>query len=121
MSTVHGTDEWTAQESDALAATEYEESITGRPYELQGAQRGLLGDLVHDKLGLASAIFLVVLERLVSIAGAPPDLVRPPRGCPFRARCERATDQCVEEMPPLVAKEGGRHVACWHALDTVAV
>ena len=63
----------------------------------------------------------VVLERLVSIAGAPPDLVRPPRGCPFRARCERATDQCVEEMPPLVAKEGGRHVACWHALDTVAV
>ncbi|HET9602615.1 MAG TPA: ABC transporter permease [Acidimicrobiales bacterium] len=68
MSTVHGTDEWTAQESDALAATEYEESITGRPYELQGAQRGLLGDLVHDKLGLASAIFLVVLATSALLA-----------------------------------------------------
>jgi peptide/nickel transport system permease protein len=62
VTTLHGTDEHTAQEYDEAAATEYEESITGRPFELQGAQRGLLGDLVHDKLGLASAIFLVVLS-----------------------------------------------------------
>jgi oligopeptide/dipeptide ABC transporter ATP-binding protein len=61
----------------------------------------------------------IVLERLVSIDGAPPDLIRPPRGCPFRARCERATEECVTEMPPLESKEEGRHVACWHALDPV--
>jgi oligopeptide/dipeptide ABC transporter ATP-binding protein len=61
----------------------------------------------------------VVLDRLISIEGAPPDLVRPPRGCPFRARCGLATEECLQEMPPLVQEGEERHVACWHALATV--
>ena len=53
-------------------------------------------------------------ERLISIEGAPPDLVAPPTGCPFAPRCVSATDQCRDELPELVTIEEGRSVACWH-------
>jgi oligopeptide/dipeptide ABC transporter ATP-binding protein len=65
----------------------------------------------------------IVLPRLVSIEGAPPDLVRPPAGCPYEPRCLLAVDQCRAEMPPLVEHpagddtERGRAVACWRAFD----
>jgi peptide/nickel transport system ATP-binding protein len=68
----------------------------------------------------------IVLPRLVSIEGAPPDLVRPPDGCPYEPRCLLAVDQCRSEMPPLVQyptadsgddTERGRAVACWRAFD----
>ena len=44
-------------------ATEAEDALFGRPFELSGAAnpRGLWGDLVRDKLGLVSLVFLVVL------------------------------------------------------------
>jgi oligopeptide/dipeptide ABC transporter ATP-binding protein len=67
----------------------------------------------------------LVLPRLVSIEGAPPDLVRPPAGCPYEPRCLLAVDQCRAEMPPLVEHpaghdtERGRAVACWRAFDDV--
>ena len=38
-------------------------------------------------------------ERLQSIAGLPPSLVEPPKGCPFAERCEYATERCHNEMP----------------------
>jgi len=38
---------------------------------------------------------------LTPIAGAPPELDRPPRGCPFAPRCAWALDVCWQEMPPL--------------------
>ena len=50
----------------------------------------------------------VVMPRLVSIDGAPPDLVAPPVGCPFAARCSLAVTQCLEAMPGLKMYEGGR-------------
>jgi peptide/nickel transport system ATP-binding protein len=56
-----------------------------------------------------------VEERLVGIDGVPPDLVNPPTGCPFHPRCPLATDECLDQMPPLAAHEPGREVACWHA------
>ena len=59
----------------------------------------------------------LVTERLVSIDGAPPDLVAPPPGCPFAARCSLATDECVAEMPGLHSLEGGRKVACWRPFE----
>jgi peptide/nickel transport system ATP-binding protein len=40
-------------------------------------------------------------ERLYSIPGAPPDLVNPPKGCRFAARCRYATDKCRSDEPPL--------------------
>lgn len=45
-----------------------------------------------------------------SIAGTPPDLVKPPRGCRFRPRCTYAFEKCEEE-PPLFGT--ARRAACW--------
>ena len=59
----------------------------------------------------------VVMPRLVSIDGAPPDLVDPPTGCPFAARCSIAVEQCLEAMPGLKMHEGGRRVACWRPFE----
>jgi oligopeptide/dipeptide ABC transporter ATP-binding protein len=59
----------------------------------------------------------VVMPRLVSIDGAPPDLVAPPVGCPFAARCSLAVTQCLESMPGLKRYEGGRRAACWRAFE----
>ena len=59
----------------------------------------------------------VVMPRLVSIEGAPPDLVDPPTGCPFAARCALAVEQCLEAMPGLKMHEGGRRVACWRPFE----
>jgi oligopeptide/dipeptide ABC transporter ATP-binding protein len=42
-------------------------------------------------------------ERLPTIAGAPPSLVRPPAGCHFRPRCPHRFERC-EEVPPLVSR-----------------
>src|SRR5262249_11907017 len=39
--------------------------------------------------------------RLNAIPGRPPDLVAPPRGCRFAARCPYVQDRCLEEQPPL--------------------
>jgi peptide/nickel transport system ATP-binding protein len=54
----------------------------------------------------------VQTERLLSIEGSPPDLVNPPAGCPFSARCSLAHDRCTD-MPTLDVHEEGREVACW--------
>ncbi|MFM8267091.1 MAG: ABC transporter ATP-binding protein [Ilumatobacteraceae bacterium] len=59
----------------------------------------------------------MVMPRLVSIEGAPPDLVNPPAGCPFAARCDLAVTQCLEEMPGLKTYPDGRKVACWRAFE----
>jgi peptide/nickel transport system ATP-binding protein len=41
------------------------------------------------------------LDRLVPIAGAPPNMLRPPSGCAFRPRCPYAIDSCAAELPEL--------------------
>ncbi len=56
-------DEYTAQHRDEEHALEDEEAIHGRPYEISAArQGGLFGELVRDKLGFLSALFLTVLS-----------------------------------------------------------
>jgi peptide/nickel transport system ATP-binding protein len=52
-------------------------------------------------------------EKLPAIAGTIPDLSDPPGGCRFHPRCERATEECREVVPPPRPREGG-YVACWH-------
>ena len=59
----------------------------------------------------------VMLPRLVSIEGAPPDLVAPPPGCAFAPRCGLADDACRAEAPALKTHPSGRKVACWHAFE----
>jgi peptide/nickel transport system ATP-binding protein len=53
-------------------------------------------------------------EKLYSIPGIPPDLVNPPVGCRFAARCRYVTDRCREEDPPLGGEVAGHHYACFH-------
>jgi peptide/nickel transport system ATP-binding protein len=52
---------------------------------------------------------------LAFIPGAPPDLVDPPPGCRFAARCPSAREKCRRQEPPMAAIEDGHHVACWKA------
>jgi oligopeptide/dipeptide ABC transporter ATP-binding protein len=49
---------------------------------------------------------------LESIAGMPPDLIRPPSGCRFHPRCELAHPDCTTVDPPLVTLGGDRATAC---------
>ncbi len=51
-------------------------------------------------------------ERLYGIPGTPPQLLDPPAGCRFRARCPVAFDRCLEE-PPFLEVSPGHFVACW--------
>ena len=53
-------------------------------------------------------------RKLAAIPGAVPGLGEFPPGCPFRNRCPRADDVCVQ-MPPLVGV--GHQAACWHPID----
>jgi oligopeptide/dipeptide ABC transporter ATP-binding protein len=45
--------------------------------------------------------------------GQPPDLSALPKGCPFRPRCPRASERCVE-MPAFEEHEPLHSWACWH-------
>jgi peptide/nickel transport system ATP-binding protein len=49
---------------------------------------------------------------LPRIPGSPPDLVDPPTGCVFAARCPRRFERC-SQPPPLKSIAGGRSAACW--------
>jgi len=58
-------------------------------------------------------------QRLVSISGLPPDLVRMPPGCKFHPRCAFREDRCSEEEPPL-GEVGPQQIArCWVLMRNV--
>jgi peptide/nickel transport system ATP-binding protein/oligopeptide transport system ATP-binding protein len=53
-------------------------------------------------------------EKLFSIAGAPPDLMRElVKGCAFIARCPVGDDYCYHHLPPMVENKPGHYVSCW--------
>ena len=52
-------------------------------------------------------------DRLVSIAGTPPDLLAPPKGCAFGARCTHCMKICQEEQPPEFTVGEGHLASCW--------
>jgi peptide/nickel transport system ATP-binding protein len=57
-----------------------------------------------------------VLDRLAPIAGSLPDLRRADLpACRFFERCERSSERCRTELPPLDAA-CAHAVACWHPL-----
>jgi oligopeptide/dipeptide ABC transporter ATP-binding protein len=41
-----------------------------------------------------------------------PDLVDYPRGCPYRARCARATERCLDQVPELRSIDDDRLASC---------
>jgi oligopeptide/dipeptide ABC transporter ATP-binding protein len=59
----------------------------------------------------------IVMPRLVSIEGTPPDLVLAQAGCSFAPRCPLAITACLEETPGLETHANGRKVACWRAFE----
>jgi oligopeptide/dipeptide ABC transporter ATP-binding protein len=68
-------------------------------------------------VGLLASVPRVDMGReaeLKTIEGSPPDLLKPPPGCPFMPRCAFARAIC-RTMPPLEAVAGNAaHLkACW--------
>ncbi|AWB45375.1 peptide ABC transporter ATP-binding protein [Paenibacillus sp. CAA11] len=57
-------------------------------------------------------------EPLVPIIGTPPDLLHPPIGCSFAARCEHAMKVCAKHSPDAVRFSETQAASCWlhHAL-----
>ncbi|MCC8066469.1 MAG: ABC transporter ATP-binding protein [Clostridiales bacterium] len=52
-------------------------------------------------------------SRLMPINGTPPDLLNPPVGCPFAARCKYAMKLCAKEMPPAYTLDENHYSCCW--------
>lgn len=52
-------------------------------------------------------------QKLIPIEGSPPDLSKPPKGCPFADRCPYAKDICREKQPPYYEVETGHKAMCW--------
>ena len=73
-------------------------------------EEALLDELFYQTahpytLGLLASIPRVNVdksERLIPIPGSPPDMIYPPKGCPFAPRCSFARKICNEVMPPYV-------------------
>jgi peptide/nickel transport system ATP-binding protein len=59
--------------------------------------------------------------RLEAITGRPPDLVDPPKGCKFAARCPYAQPKCLVDEPPLSDPETpGHSYRCFFPVGTAA-
>lgn len=65
---------------------------------------GLLGSIPHVDGGEK--------RRLIPIDGTPPDLINPPKGCPFSTRCKYCMNVCTQEQPPYYAEDKHRTM-CW--------
>ena len=61
--------------------------------------------------------------RLQPIPGRPPNLLEPPLGCAFAARCRHAQPDCLNAKPPLAGATGPddeHRWACFHPVGTEA-
>lgn len=72
----------------------------GHPYT-----NGLHNSIPHVETGTR--------ERLIPIAGSPPDLMKPPPGCPFSPRCPHAMQICIEQAAPMFKLSDTHTSACW--------
>jgi len=52
-------------------------------------------------------------QRLIPIPGTPPDLLKPPVGCPFASRCPYTMTICLENQPQYYQVKDGHRAACW--------
>ena len=52
-------------------------------------------------------------KRLLPIPGSPPDMTKPPVGCPFAPRCPYARVICGSELPQMTEVSEGHHSRCW--------
>ena len=56
--------------------------------------------------------------RLHPIPGRPPDLLNPPHGCAFAARCRYAQPECIDTKPPLIEGSDRHFFACHFPVGT---
>jgi oligopeptide transport system ATP-binding protein len=92
----------------------------GRPVEI-----ALVDDLYENPqhpytvglLGALPRLDSKESKRLVSIQGAPPDLLIPLTHCPFAWRCEYVFDRCWEEIPQPVLVGEQHQTACFYDMD----
>ncbi len=66
--------------------------------------------------GLLASLPQAGMERLVPIAGFPPNMLKPPTGCAFRTRCSHAIDACSTKLPEL-QPYGESMTACIRATE----
>jgi peptide/nickel transport system ATP-binding protein len=60
-------------------------------------------------------------SKLMAISGRPPDLVNPPAGCRFAARCRYAQERCLEEDPEVTTLQPDSHrYRCFYPVGTSA-
>lgn len=52
-------------------------------------------------------------SHLYSIQGTPPDLLSPPKGCPFASRCDYCMKICKDKMPDVTRFSETHEVSCW--------
>lgn len=52
-------------------------------------------------------------KRLLPIDGTPPDLLNPPKGCPFSPRCPHAMEICLRDGAPLFKISDTQEASCW--------
>lgn len=52
-------------------------------------------------------------QPLTPIPGSPPDLLKPPAGCPFLDRCPHAMRVCRDLMPEVTVLGDGHTSRCW--------
>lgn len=57
-------------------------------------------------------------SRLQPIPGRPPNLLDPPQGCAFAARCRHARPDCLNAKPTLEGEVGEHLFACYHPVGT---
>ena len=90
-------------------------------YAGQVVETGSVHDVFYEPrhpytLGLLRSVpdFDLVRDSLDFIPGAPPDLMSPPEGCRFAARCSFAQSDCLQGPKPLAPIGDGRETACIH-------
>jgi oligopeptide transport system ATP-binding protein len=84
-------------------------------------ETGTLREVFYDPQmpytwGLLASIPLPTADRsqeLIPIPGSPPDMLDPPKGCPFTARCPYSMRICAEEMPEYTSFSAEHRAACW--------
>jgi len=52
-------------------------------------------------------------SKIFSLQGTPPDLLHPPKGCPFSARCEHGMKICRLKKPEVTVISDAQEVSCW--------
>ncbi len=87
-------------------------------------ERGTAGEIFYHPRHPYTRLLLQAVPRLdlenkqtlSTIEGTPPDLIAPPKGCPFSTRCRWCMPICRDEMPPSTSFSG-EHSACCHLHD----